>query len=79
MVFQPRCLETQKFEGVRSAPIFREYSCTIIVMRRSTTAIVRMSQAIKNDKVVLRKRIKAILNRVEPHEVEEQCSLTTSF
>lgn len=39
-----------------------------------------MSQATKDEKVALRKRIKAVLGKLEPREIEEQCSsLSTTF
>lgn len=49
-------------------------------MRRFTTTVTRMSQATKDEKVALRKRIKAVLGKLEPREIEEQCSsLSTTF
>lgn len=75
-------LETKKISMVCQCDFV--LSCksqhALSVMRRFTTTVTRMSQATKDEKVALRKRIKAVLGKLEPREIEEQCSsLSTTF
>lgn len=75
MPFQPYELETQNLDSSAYISIWLCARCySTSVMRRFTTTVLKMSRSIVDEKVALRKRIKAVLSNLEPQEIEEQCS-----